>query len=112
MKTVQVAIQDSGYADSIRDLLVQDGSHRIHLVEKPDFTLGGVIIVDAAKLDGLSLPPHGRERFIVMVQKERDNLSRIWDAGVRHAIFHGDPPRSVYVAVLGLELTFGSGAVA
>jgi hypothetical protein len=103
MKTVQVAIQDPGYADSIRDLLVQDGSHRVHLVERPDPALEGVIIADAAHLDGLPLS-NEKERLVVMVHKERDDLLKIWDAGVRHVVFQGDPPQTARVVVLGVEL--------
>ncbi len=103
MKTVQVAIQDPGYADSIRDLLVQDGSHRVHLVENPDPTLEGVIVVDADHLDGLPLS-NEKERLVVMVHKERDDLLKIWDAGVRHVVFQGDPPQTARVVVLGVEL--------
>jgi hypothetical protein len=43
-----------------------------------------------------------------MVYKERDDLSKIWDAGVRHVIFHADSPKMVRLAVLGLELSLGS----
>ena len=103
MKTVQVAIQDPGYADSIRDLLIQDGSHRVHLVEQPDPTLEGVIIADVTHLDGLPLS-NEKERLVVLVHKERDDLFKIWDAGVRHVVFQGDPPQTARVVVLGVEL--------
>jgi hypothetical protein len=111
MKTVQVAIQDPEYADSIRNLLAQDGIHRVHLVERPDPGLEGVIVVEAANLDDLPLPPKERERLIVLVQKERDDLSKIWDAGVRHVVFHGDPPHTARVVVLGVELGLMLGAL-
>jgi hypothetical protein len=110
MKTVQVAIPDPEYADSIRNLLVLDGSHRVHLVERPDLTLEGAIVVDAASLDGLPLPPNHKERLIVIVHKERDDLSKIWDAGVRHVVFQGDPPHTARIVVLGVELSLGSRA--
>jgi hypothetical protein len=110
MKTVQVAIQDPEYADSIRNLLLEDGSHRVHLVDRPDLTLGGVIMLDAANLEGLLLLPNQQERLIVVVRRERDDLSKIWDAGVRHVVFHGDPPLTARVAVLGVELAMWSTA--
>jgi hypothetical protein len=108
MKTVQVAIPDPVYADSIRNLLVQDGSHRVHLVERPDLTLEGAIVVDAAILDSFPLPPNEKERLIVIVHKQRDDLSKIWDAGVRHVVFQGDPPHTARIVVLGVELSLGS----
>jgi hypothetical protein len=104
MKTVQVAIPDPEYADSIRNLLVEDGRHQVHLVERPDLTLGGVILVDAAHLDTVPLPPSEPKRLIVLVRKERDDLFKIWDAGVRHVLFHGDSPQMACVVVLSVEL--------
>jgi hypothetical protein len=46
----------------------------------------------------------------VMVHKERDDLCKIWNAGVRHVVFHGDPPHTARVAVLGVELSLGARA--
>lgn len=109
MKTVQVAIQDPEYADSIRSLLLLDGGHQVHLVKRPDLTLGGVIVVEAADLE--SLPLAGEQaRLIVVARKERDDLCKIWDAGVRHLVFYGDPPHTAHVVVLGVELGLGSKA--
>jgi hypothetical protein len=108
MKTVQVAIQNAEYANSIRNLMLQDGAHRVHLLEKPDVTLGGVIIVDAANLDILTLLPTDQDRLVVMVHKERDDLCKLWEAGVRHVVFDGDPPHRACVVVLGVELTLAS----
>jgi hypothetical protein len=104
MKTVQVAVQDPVYADSIRNLLLQDGSRQVHLVEKPDLDLEGVILVDSAGLDGFPLPPDEQERVILIVQEERDDLSRIWDAGVRHVVFRNDPLQTARIVVVGVEL--------
>ena len=107
MKTVQVAIQDPAYAESIRDLLSQEAGHRVDLVERPDVTVEGVIIVDAAHLS--NFPTLAKERrLVVMVQKDRDDLSKIWDAGARHVLFYGDPPHRVRVVVLGLELSLSA----
>src|ERR1700735_2388857 len=102
MKTVQVAVQDPGYADSIRSLLLEDGSRRVQLVEKPDPALEGVIIMDSAGLGGDPLLPDEQERVILIVREERDDLSRIWDAGVRHVVFRNDPPQTARVVVVGV----------
>jgi len=104
MKTVQVAIQDPEYADSIRSALSEDGHHRVHLVEMPDATLGGVIVVDTMCLNTFPLLANELERLIVVVDRERDDLSKVWDAGVRHVLFHGDPPHMARLMVLGMEL--------
>lgn len=104
---MQVAIQDPEYAASVRHLLLQDGRHRVHLVETPDLTLRGVIVVDAVDLNSFPSLANEHERLVVMVHKERDDLSKLWDAGVRHVVFHGDPPHRASVVVLGVELCLG-----
>jgi hypothetical protein len=104
VKTVQVAIPDPEYADALRNLLSQDGIHRVHLVQKPDVALAGVILVDATELENLSLRPSEQARVIVLVRKGRDDLAKIWNAGVRHVLFQGDSPHSARVVVLGMEL--------
>jgi hypothetical protein len=110
VKTVQVAIHDPEYADSIRRLLLQDGIHCVQLVEHPDVTLSGVIVVDAADLSNSTWLANERERLIVIVHKEHDDLIKIWDAGVRHALFYGDSPNLARVLVLGVELSLNANA--
>ena len=107
MKTVQVAIQDPEYADSMRELLLHDVCRRVHLVATPDVTVRGVIIMDAANWVRLPLLAKERERLIVIVQKDRDDLSTLWDAGVRHVIFQGDSLNTTRGIVLGVELSLG-----
>jgi hypothetical protein len=105
MKTVQVAIRDPEYADSIRSLLVQDGCHRVHLVDTPDVTVAGVIVADARHLNSVPCLANERSRLVVMVPKERDDLTQLWDAGVRHVVFQGDPPHTARIVVLRVELS-------
>jgi len=104
MKTVQVAIQDIGYADSIRHLLLQDGGHRVRLVVTPDVTVGGVIVVDAVNLGSFPLLMNERERLVVIVHKEPADLYKVWEAGMRHVVFHGDTPHTARVVVIAAEL--------
>ena len=105
MKTVQVAIEDPTYADSIRKLLLQDGRHKVHLVAMPDVQLAGVIVVEAKEFHSFPSLAKERQRLVVVVDKTRDDLAKVWNAGVRHVVFHGDPPHRARIAVLGAELT-------
>jgi hypothetical protein len=104
LKTVQVAIQDPEYADSIRNLLLQDGGHRVRLVTIPDLTSAGVIVVDAIHLSSFPWLANERERLVVIVHKDCVDLSKVWEAGVRHVVFHGDAPQSARVVVIAVEL--------
>ena len=111
VKTVQVALRDPVYADCIRNLLLEDGRHQVHLVEMPDVSLGGVIILDSEHLARLSAPAKEQKRLLVIAHKERDDLSRIWDRGVRHVAFYGDSPQKLRVVVLGMELALAASGI-
>jgi hypothetical protein len=103
MKTVQVAIQDREYAEAVRDLL-RDCGHVVHLLDIPDWGLDGVIVVDAVELNSYGWLVQSPERLVVMAHKDRDDLSKVWEHGVRHVIFEGDPPQTARTIILGIEL--------
>ena len=104
MKTVQLAISDSEYAEALRNLLVRDGTHRVYLVDRPDLGLDGVIVIGANNADNLSLLGSNPDRFIVVTKEGSDNLSRIWQAGARHVVFEKDPPHTAQLAIFATEL--------
>ena len=108
MKTVQLVLRDSEQAHSVRDLLVADGAHQVHLVEQPDLDISGVIVMDIEHLADTSVPASGRDRVVVITSKARADLVKVWEAGVRHAVFHGDPPHTVCMAILATELTIAA----
>jgi hypothetical protein len=105
MKTVQLAIRDSEHAYSLRELLLGDGVHQVHLVERPNLAIAGVIVVDINHLEKSGALAGGRDRLVVMASKASADLARVWKAGIRHVVFQGDAPRTVRVAVLATELS-------
>jgi hypothetical protein len=105
MQTVQVAIHDFEHARSLRDLLLGDGVHQVHLVERPNLAIAGVIVIDLDHLERSGVLAGGRERLVVVASKASADLARVWKAGVRHVVFRGDAPRTVRVAVLATELS-------
>jgi len=105
MKTVQVAIHDSEQADLLRELLVGDGAHQVYLVERPNMKMPGVIVMDIDHLEKSGALAGVRERVVVMASRASGDLAKLWKAGLRHVVFHGDPPKAVQVAVLAIELS-------
>jgi hypothetical protein len=103
MKTVQLAIRDSEYAQSLRNLLLRDGTHKVCLVEKPDMDLEGVIVIDEGRFGNSPLGPPEPERYVVITRKGAD-LARVWDAGIRHVVFEADSPNTAQLAVIAAEL--------
>ena len=104
MKTIQMALKDSEYAEALRGLLLRDGTHRVYLVEQPDLRLDGVIVLDGTRAENLSILDGEPERFVVITRKGSDHLARIWDAGVRHVVFEGDSPSTAHLAIIAAEL--------
>jgi len=108
MKTVQLAIGNTEYAQLLRDLLLRDGNHRVYLVDSPDLRLDGIVMVDGDRYENIGLLDSEPERFVVMAHKGSDSLSRIWDAGVRHVLFDGDSPNTAQLAIIAAELRLPS----
>jgi hypothetical protein len=111
MKTVQVAIPDPLYADSVRNVLIQDVRHQVHVVDRPNFDLPGLIIVDAMCVNSLPAVAQEHKRLLVVADKQRDDLTKLWDAGVRHVLFYDDPPQWLNMFVLGIELSLAANGI-
>jgi len=104
MTTVQLAIQNIEYAQALRNLLLRDGIHNVLLVNAPDLQLNGVVVVDSGSFDEFARLETSPERFVVITRKGLDNLSKVWDAGVRHVVFEEDSPGTAQLAVIAAEL--------
>lgn len=104
MKTVQLAIGNTEYAQSVGNLLSRDGTHRVYIVDQPDLRLDGVVLIDGDGGGDLSMIDAEPDRFVIIAKKGSECLSRIWDAGVRHVLFDGDPPNTAQLAIIAAEL--------
>jgi len=112
MKTVQLAIHDSDYAQLLRNLLVRDGMHRVYLVDQPDLQMDGVIVIDESGFKTLTGPTFESDRFVMITRKDADHLSRVWDAGIRHVVFQEDPANTAQLAIIAAELRLPRAAAA
>jgi hypothetical protein len=104
MTTVQLAIRDSAYAQSLRNLLVRDGAHEVLLVDRPDLSVNGVVVIDGSQFENLSLRGARPERFVVIMRKGADHLTKAWETGVRHVVFEEDSANTLQLAVMAAEL--------
>jgi hypothetical protein len=104
MKTVQLAIHDAEYAGSIRKLLLRDGTHNVYLVDRPNLHLDGVVVMDQGAFQNLAGGDSNRDRFLVVTDKDANNLSRMWAAGIRHVVFEEDSPYTTQLAIIAAEL--------
>ncbi|HTP87630.1 MAG TPA: hypothetical protein VMJ34_11795 [Bryobacteraceae bacterium] len=104
MKTVQVAIRDAEYAESICNVLRREGRHTVVLVDQPDLSLEGVIVLDCEHLERIGIAAQEPDRLVLVTRKDPDRLARIWNAGIRHVVFEDDSPNTVQLAVSAAEL--------
>jgi len=104
MTSVQLAIPNQPYAAALADLLRQDGSRLVAVVDRPDPAVEGIIVMDGTRPENLLLFEAEPERFVVITRKDAALLSRIWDAGVRHVVFEEDSPATALLAVIAAEL--------
>jgi hypothetical protein len=104
MKTVQVAIGDAEHSQAISNLLRREGMHSVVVVEEPDLSLDGVIVLDCEHLERIGCETVSTDRFVLITRKDPDKLARIWNAGIRHVVFEDDSPNTVQLAVSAAEL--------
>jgi len=104
MKTVQVAIRDAACSQSICNVLRREGRHTVVVVDQPDLSLEGVIVLDGEHLERVGIAADQPDRFVLITRKDPDRLARLWNAGIRHVVFEDDSPNTVQLAVSAAEL--------
>ena len=104
MKTVQVAIRDAECSQGICNVLRREGRHTVVVVDEPDLSLEGVIVLDCEHLDRVGSFADQPDRLVLVTRKDPDRLARIWNAGIRHVVFEDDSPNTVQLAVSAAEL--------
>ena len=104
MKTVQVAIRDAECSQGICNVLRREGRHTVLVVDEPDLSVEGVIVLDSEHLDRTGGAAEQPDRLVLVTRKDPDKLARIWNAGIRHVVFEDDSPNTVQLAVSAAEL--------
>lgn len=104
MQTVQLAVGDARYGAVLHDLLERAGTCQVTPVDRPDVRQPGVLVVNEAGLDSLSVPLAHPERVVLITRNDPRLLARAWDAGIRSVVFDSDPPRTMVLAVMAAAL--------
>lgn len=112
MHNVQIAIPDRTYAQALRDLLVADGQHQVHVVDYPSPAIHGVVVVDDAIANCMTLSGgFDFDRCVVFTPTVPIEVNRLWEAGVRHVIQADYPPHVGRLVVLAAERRLGGSTV-
>jgi hypothetical protein len=112
MHNVQIAIPDRTYAQELHDLLMADGQHQVCVVDYPSPAIDGVVVVDDAKMNRMTLSGgFDFDRCVVFTRTVPIEINRLWEAGVRHVIQADYPPHVGRLVVLAAERRLGGNAV-
>jgi hypothetical protein len=99
MTTVQIAIKDKDYALLLKSLLVRDQEYTVLIVDRPDLTIPGLIVLADSLLDASnSFDP---ERMIVVASRRTTrHLRELWRARLRNVVFPDDSPQTAFLAIM------------
>jgi hypothetical protein len=99
MTTVQIAVENRDYAFVLRSLLVREEGFRVLIVDRPDLTIPGLIVLADSLLDAAnSADP---ERLVVVASRRTTgHLRALWRAGLHNVVFADDPPQTACLAVI------------
>ena len=67
---VQIAIEDRTYADELRRLLEEAGKHQVYVVDQPNPTIDGVVVLDETTLGHFGVLGADALRYIIVRRKE------------------------------------------
>ncbi|HTS46793.1 MAG TPA: hypothetical protein VMH05_02550 [Bryobacteraceae bacterium] len=104
MTTVQLAINDEYYVSILRRLLSPEGFN-VLVVEKPDSSIPGLIVLSDSLLDQfITAEP---DRLVVIVDKQAPHaLQKLWNAGLRSVISSDHAPEVTNLAVTAAHFRF------
>ena len=104
MTTVQLAIKDAHYASILGRLLIAEGFDVV-VVEKPDSSIPGLIVVSEKLLDKfITAEP---DRLVVIASRQvPDRLQKLWNAGFHNVISSDQSPEVANLAVVAAHFRF------
>ncbi len=107
METIQLAIGNPAYAAALGDLLARTAGSKVTVVDRPDMSFEGVIVLDSEALDSLPEGIPNPERLVVVTRNDPRMLSKAWEAGVVSVVFENDPLNTVLLAIMAARLKAG-----
>ena len=104
MRTVQVAVTDTGYANSLKEALSHSAPWHIEFVDRPNLESPSVLVLDEHALDGLSLPLVHPQRVVLITRQDPQLLTHAWDAGIVSVVSPDDSLPTVLLAIMAAAL--------
>ena len=104
MQTVQLAIQDSGYAAALGDALSRSGPWRVERVDAPVQGDRCILVMDQESFGRARLPLPHPERVLLITRKDPESISKAWNAGIVSLVSTDDTPSTVLLAIMAAAL--------
>jgi len=104
LQTVQLAIADGKYAAAVREAAARSCAWRVELVERPDLSFQGVVVLDEAGFQRLPLPLSNPERIVLITRHAPELLAEAWEAGIVSVVSYDDSISTVLLAIMAAAL--------
>jgi hypothetical protein len=104
LQTVQLSIGDGTYAAAVREAVARGCAWHVELVECPDPSRNGVLVLDEASFKRLPLPLLYPERVVLIARLDPELLAEAWDAGIVSVVSQDDPINTVLLAIMAAAL--------
>ena len=103
MQTIQLALSDAEYSQTLRRMLIEDRGFRdwrIETVLVPEPRKAGVWVIDCEALSRVTLPIPHPERVVLIAKNPAEELTRAWKAGIISVVSERDPVSTTMLAIL------------
>lgn len=104
MRTVQLSIADTVYANALRDALSHSGPWRVEMVERVDPAQPCVLVLDRSSFARMTLPLPHPERVVLISRQDPQLLAQAWDAGIVSVASVDDSLPTVLLAIMAASL--------
>ena len=105
LRTVQLSIADGSYAAAVREAVARSCAWHVDLVERPDFSQNGVMVLDESSFEKLPLPlPNPQRIVLITTRKGPELMAEAWDAGIVSVVSEEDPINTVLLAIMAAAL--------
>jgi len=104
MRTVQLSIADTGYAEHLKNALQRSGPWRVERVDYPHVVEGSVMVLDELAFARLPHLLENPERVVLITHQDPELLAQAWEAGIVSVVSNDDSVATVLLAIMAASL--------
>jgi hypothetical protein len=104
MRTVQLSIADSVYAEDLRGALSRSGPWNVEFVDRPHLDEPSVLVLDEFSFARLPQPLINPERVVLITRQAPELLAQAWEAGIVSVVSNDDSLATILLAIMAASL--------